>query len=88
MIPSDASAATGTSAVFLMIFELYAITIIVGTYWLALILVLNSVVCRLLLVVNRLFELPRFRTNLSLLLLLLFLHLLLLCQYSLSGVVI
>jgi len=77
VVPGDASATAGTTAFFLMRFELYAITVIISTYWLALVLLLSSVVRRLLLVVNRLLELPRFRPNLGFLLLLVFLHLLL-----------
>jgi len=88
VVPGDASATAGTTAAFLMSFELYAVTVIISTYWLALILLLRSVVRRLLLVVNRLLELPRFRPNLGFLLLFVFLHLLLFRQDSLSGVVV
>lgn len=88
MVACDASAAAGTTAIFLVCLKLLAVAVIVRANRRALLLLLRSVVCRLLLIVDRLLELTCFGLYLSLLLLFALFHLLFFRQDSFSGVLV
>jgi hypothetical protein len=88
VVARDTSAAAGTTAIFLVCLKLLAVAVIVRANRRALLLLLRSVVCRLLLIVDRLLELTCFGLYLSLLLLFALFHLLFFRQDSFSCVLV